>query len=113
MKAHILLFKWIPIASIFVYKKGLFKANGPFKCLSPRMYLYDHLHEVLYAQRGCEPACVCDDVDHGLEDADGLVHHALGVRAVVRVGQLVPAEVALQQQVHLLVGAAGHKMKVI
>ena len=39
MKAHILLFKWTPIASIFVYKKGLFKANGPFKCLSPRIIL--------------------------------------------------------------------------
>ena len=78
------------------------EADGP----SRSMYLYDHLHEVLYAQRGGEPACVGDDVDHGLEDADGLVHHALGVRAVVRVGQLVAAEVALQQQVHLLMGAA-------
>ena len=73
--------------------------------------LYYHLHEVLDPQRGGEPARVCDDVDQGLQDPDGLVHHALGVGAVVRVGQLVAAEVALQEQVHLLVGAGGH-MKV-
>ena len=72
--------------------------------------LYYHLHQVLDPQRGGEPARVCDDVDHCLQDPDGLVHHALGVGAVVRVGQLVAAEVALQEQVHLLVGAGGdHK----
>ena len=59
------------------------------------------LHEALNQhhgdQRSVQPARICRDISHGLQDTQTLVQHALGVSHIVTDGGRQPRHVGLQQ----------------
>lgn len=56
-----------------------------------------HLNHMNACERHAEPSLTGNSVDHGLQQADGVVQGELGVRNVVREWQRGAGEVGLEQ----------------
>ena len=60
------------------------------------------LHEALNQHHGeqgsVQPASICRDIGHGLQDTQALVQHALGVSHIVTDGGRQPRHVGLHQR---------------
>ena len=74
--------------------------------------LHEALHQHHGEQGGVQPASICGDISHGLQDTQALVQHALGVGHIVADWRWQPPHVCLQHHcVCCLTGIRGESRK--